>query len=68
MVKPRPTPRRSEFPRQLPADSLLEASESELVLRNFDALRLYAFKLAAVPISTMKLHRMWFPCPHAIKS
>lgn len=67
MVKPRPTPRRSEFPRQLPADSLLEASESELALRNFDALRLNALKLAPTPTNAAELHRMWIPCPHAIK-
>ena len=67
MVKPRPSSRRTEFPRQLPADSLLEASESELALHNLDALRHNALKLAPTPTSSAELHRMWIPCPHAIK-
>ncbi|CAI5721088.1 unnamed protein product [Peronospora destructor] len=67
MVKPRPPPRRTEFPRQLPVDSLLEASESELALRNFEGLRLHALKLAPTPTSAAELHRMWIHYPHAIK-
>uniref|UniRef100_A0AAV1V2N2 Uncharacterized protein n=1 Tax=Peronospora matthiolae TaxID=2874970 RepID=A0AAV1V2N2_9STRA len=67
MVNPRITPRRTEFPRQVPADSLLETSESELALSNLDALRLNALKLAPTPTSAAELHRMWIPCPHAIK-
>ncbi|CAI5738907.1 unnamed protein product [Hyaloperonospora brassicae] len=67
MVNPRPPPRRSEFPRQIPADSLLEASESELALCNFNALRLNALKLAPTPTNAAGLHRMWIPCSHAIK-
>uniref|UniRef100_A0AAV1V1X9 Uncharacterized protein n=1 Tax=Peronospora matthiolae TaxID=2874970 RepID=A0AAV1V1X9_9STRA len=67
MVNPRITPRRTEFPRLLPADSLLETSESELALSNLDALRLNALKLAPTPTSAAELHRMWIPCPHAIE-
>ena len=67
MVNPRPTLRHTEFPHQLPGDSLLKASESELALINLDALRLNALKRAPTPTSAVELHRMWNPCPHAIK-
>ena len=67
MVNPRPTLRHTEFPHQLPGESLLKASESELALINLDALRLNALKRAPTPTSAVELHRMWNPCPHAIK-
>ncbi|KAL7694057.1 hypothetical protein Plhal304r1_c002g0005481 [Plasmopara halstedii] len=67
MVRPRPMTRSSGFPRQLPADTLLEVSGSELAICNFDALRLNALKVAPTPTSSAELHCMWIPCPHAIK-
>ena len=30
-------------------------------------MRLNALKLAPTPTNAAKLHRMWIPCPHAIK-
>lgn len=58
MVQTRPLPLRSQFPRQLPAESLLEASESEIALRNLDAFRLNALKPAPTPTNAAELHRM----------
>lgn len=67
MPKPKPTKGRPEYTRQLPADSLLQASEAALTAENFDELRLNALKLAPTPAAPSELHRMWIRCPSVIK-
>ena len=54
-------------PRQVPTDSLLAASESELASANFDALRANALKLAPTPAAPSDLHQMWIPCPTTVR-
>ncbi|TDH69610.1 hypothetical protein CCR75_008862 [Bremia lactucae] len=58
---------RTFYPRQVPTDSLLAASEAELASSNFDALRNNALKLAPTPAAPSELHRMWIPCPMVIR-
>ncbi|CAH0486697.1 unnamed protein product [Peronospora farinosa] len=55
----RQTPRRPEYSRHLPTDSLLKASEAELASNNLDALRSNALKLAPTPVASSELHRIF---------
>ena len=54
-------------PRQIPTDSLLAASESELASSNFDALRANALTLAHTPAAPSNLHQMWIPFPTTVR-
>ncbi|CAH0485106.1 unnamed protein product [Peronospora farinosa] len=63
----RQTPRRPEYSRHLPTDSLLEASEVDLASNNLDALRSNAQQLAPMPAASSELHRMWIPCSGVFK-
>ncbi|KAL7682650.1 hypothetical protein Plhal304r1_c047g0128701 [Plasmopara halstedii] len=47
---------RSYYPRQVPTDSYLAASEAEVASLNFDALRSNALKLAPMPAASTELH------------
>ncbi|UIZ24399.1 hypothetical protein KXD40_008413 [Peronospora effusa] len=63
----RQTPRRPEYSRHLPTDSLLKASEAKLSTNNLNALRSNALKLALTPTASLELHRMWSICSGVIK-
>ncbi|GMF37266.1 unnamed protein product [Phytophthora lilii] len=68
MPKPRTSTRRPTFARQLPSDSLLEASELALTAADLDELRSSALKLAPTPTAPSELHQMWIPCPTVAKN
>ncbi|CEG46108.1 uncharacterized protein PHALS_02530 [Plasmopara halstedii] len=56
-----PTPGRMLYPRQVPTDSLLAASEADLALSYLDALRTYALELTSNPAAPTEIYIMWTP-------